>query len=124
MIFDKDYVEYLKSKNNKLVDESLGNLTSVNASAISNLRKTYDNQVFANQTKQSAAVASREKKLQSVQYECIKRKLKEQYEKKVNFLNRRLTKKAQLDPHLLLLNTMTEAHDGHNDKSTLPVDDI
>ena len=66
MIFDKDYIEYLKTKQPKLIDESVGNLTSVNASAISNLRKTYDNHLFANQPKQNAAVASREKKLQSV----------------------------------------------------------
>jgi len=47
MIFDKDYMEYLKTKQPKLIEESVGNLTSVNASAISNLRKTYDNHLFA-----------------------------------------------------------------------------
>jgi urease accessory protein UreF len=115
MIFDKDYMEYLKSKQKISDDFSIGNLTSVNGSAITNLRKTYDSYLFANANK-NAAVASREKKLQSVQYECIKRKLKEHYEKKVNFLTRRLTKKAQMDPHLLLLNTMTDAHETYGDK--------
>ena len=53
--------------------------------------------------------SEKEKKLQNVQYECIKSELKEEYEKRVGFLNKRLTKKAQMDPSFLLLNSMTQS---------------
>lgn len=53
------------------------------------------------------AASDKEKKMQNVQYECIKSELKEEYEKRVGFLNKRLSKKAQMDPSFLLLNSMT-----------------
>jgi hypothetical protein len=40
------------------------------------------------------AVADKEKKLQYVQYECVKSELKEEYDKRVGFLHKRLNKKA------------------------------
>ena len=40
------------------------------------------------------AAADKEKKYQFVQYECIKSELKEEYEKRVGFLHKRLNKKA------------------------------
>ena len=52
------------------------------------------------------AVSEKEKKLQFVQYECIKSELKEEYDKRVGFLHKRLNKKAQMDPSFLLLNSM------------------
>lgn len=55
------------------------------------------------------AATEKEKKLQFVQYECIKNELKVEYEKKVSFLHKRLNKKAQMDPSFLLLNSMTQA---------------
>ena len=58
---------------------------------------------------QRIAASEKEKKLQNVQYECIKSELKEEYEKRVGFLNKRLTKKAQMDPSFLLLNSMTQS---------------
>ena len=54
-----------------------------------------------------AAASEKEKKLQFVQYECIKSELKEEYDKRVGFLHKRLNKKAQMDPSFLLLNDMT-----------------
>lgn len=54
------------------------------------------------------ALSEKEKKMQFVQYECIKNELKVEYEKKVNFLHKRLNKKAQMDPSFLLLNNMTQ----------------
>ena len=59
------------------------------------------------QTRTQLAARDKEKKLQFVQYECIKSELKEEYDKKVGFLNRRLNMKAQKDPSFLLLNNMT-----------------
>jgi hypothetical protein len=53
------------------------------------------------------AAADKEKKFQFVQYECIKSELKEEYEKRVGFLHKRLNKKAQMDPSFLLLNSMS-----------------
>ena len=46
------------------------------------------------QTRTQLAARDKEKKLQFVQYECIKSELKEEYDKKVGFLNRRLNMKA------------------------------
>ena len=42
-----------------------------------------------------------------MQYECIKSELKEEYDKKMGFLHKRLNKKAQLDPSFMLLNNLT-----------------
>jgi len=53
------------------------------------------------------AASEKEKKLQYVHYECIKSELKEEYDKRVGFLHKRLTKKAEVDPSLLLLNNLT-----------------
>ena len=53
------------------------------------------------------AAADKEKKLQYVQYECVKSELKEEYDKRVGFLHKRLNKKAQIDPSFLLLNSMS-----------------
>lgn len=58
--------------------------------------------------KPPGAVSEKEKKLQFVQYECIKNELKVEYEKKVSFLHKRLNKKAQMDPSFLLLNSMSQ----------------
>ena len=52
-------------------------------------------------------VSEKEKKLQFVQYECVKSELKEEYDKRVGFLHKRLNKKAQMDPSFMLLNNMT-----------------
>ena len=52
------------------------------------------------------AASDKQKQLQFVQYECVKSELKEEYDKRVNFLNKRLNKKAQVDPSFLLLNSM------------------
>ena len=49
----------------------------------------------------------KEKKMQFVQYESEKSKLKEEYEKRVGFLHKRLNKKAQIDPSFMLLNSMS-----------------
>ena len=53
------------------------------------------------------AAHEKEKKLQFVQYECIKSELKEEYDKRVGFLHKRLNKKAQVDPSFMLLNNLT-----------------
>lgn len=83
------------------------------------MRKTYESYLFANSNKQSAALAQREKRLQSVQYECIKRKLMEQFNKKAAVLNKRIAKKAQTDPHLLSFNaTLNPAEPNKFDIST------
>ena len=49
----------------------------------------------------------KQRALQFVQYECIKSELKEEYEKKVGFLHKRLSKKAQVDPSFMLLNNLS-----------------
>jgi len=46
--------------------------------------------------------------MQFVQYECIKSELKDEYDKKMTFLHKRLNKKAQQDPSFFLMNSMTE----------------
>jgi len=53
------------------------------------------------------AISEKEKKMQFVQYESEKSKLKEEYEKRVNFLHKRMSKRATMDPSFLLLNSMT-----------------
>ena len=58
---------------------------------------------------QQAAI-DKEKKLQHVQYECIKSELKDEYDKRVNFLHKRLSKKAQIDPSFMLLNNLTQSN--------------
>lgn len=88
MIFDKDYMEYIKSKQ-KIPEDT--NVLSSTASGFNNTKLEKENFLPA---VKSAAAVQREKKLQSVQYECIKRKLKEQYEKKATLLSKRLDKKA------------------------------
>lgn len=45
--------------------------------------------------------------MQFVRYECIKSELKEEYDKKVGFLHKRLNRKAQLDPSFMLLENLT-----------------
>ena len=51
----------------------------------------------------------KEKKMKFVQYESEKSKLKEEYEKRVGFLHKRLNKRATMDPSFLLMNNMTQA---------------
>ena len=53
------------------------------------------------------ATTGKEKKLRFVKYECIKSELKQEYEKKVDFLHKRLNKKAQIDPTFMLLENLT-----------------
>ena len=65
------------------------------------------NQSALPQAKLQQAASEKEKKLQFVQYECIKSELKEEYDKKMGFLHKRLNKKAQLDPSFMLLNNLT-----------------
>ena len=55
------------------------------------------------------AMSEKEKKMQFVQYESEKSKLKEEYEKRVGFLHKRMSKRATMDPSFLLLNSMTSA---------------
>lgn len=56
-------------------------------------------------------------RLQYVQYECIKTELKEEYEKRINFLHKRIEKRqAQQGPyqdaHLILMqNSMVEINE-------------
>ena len=52
-----------------------------------------------------------------VQYECIKSELKEEYDKKIGFLHKRLNKKAQIDPSFLLLNNLTAPISAKNTKT-------
>ena len=42
-----------------------------------------------------------------VQYKCIKTELKEEYEKKINFLKQRLMKRAVKDPSFWLFSQLT-----------------
>ena len=42
-----------------------------------------------------------------MQYECIKSGLKDDYEKRAMLLNKKLVKKAETDPSLLLLDQIT-----------------
>jgi len=53
------------------------------------------------------ATSEKQKKLQFVQYEYVKSELKEEYDKRVGFLHKRLNKKAQMDPSFMLLNNMS-----------------
>lgn len=53
------------------------------------------------------AASDKEKQMQFVQYEYVKSELKEEYDKRVGFLHKRLNKKAQMDPSFLLLNSMS-----------------
>lgn len=53
------------------------------------------------------AISEKEKKMQFVHYESEKSKLKEEYEKRVGFLHKRMSKRATMDPSFLLLNSMT-----------------
>ena len=48
--------------------------------------------------------------MQFVQYECIKSELKDEYDKKISFLHKRLNKKAQNDPSFFLMNSMTDEY--------------
>ena len=50
--------------------------------------------------------------MQFVQYECIKSELKDEYDKKLTFLHKRLNKKAQQDPSFFLMNSMTDENPG------------
>lgn len=54
-----------------------------------------------------SGIVSKQKKMQYVQYECIKNELKEEYDKKVGFLNKRLNKQTQNDPNFLLINSIS-----------------
>jgi hypothetical protein len=42
-----------------------------------------------------------------VQYEVIKGELKDEYEKKLGFLTKRLTREAQYDPNFYLLSSLS-----------------
>lgn len=46
--------------------------------------------------------------MESVQYECIKSELKEEYERNFNKLNKRFEQKAQSDPSYMLLGKISE----------------
>jgi|SaaInl59LU_5_DNA_1037362.scaffolds.fasta_scaffold36683_2 Holliday junction resolvasome RuvABC endonuclease subunit len=63
---------------------------------------------YAAQPSDPAMAQFQMNRLQYVQYECIKTELKEEYEKRVNFLHRRIEKRqAQQGPyqdaHLILM---------------------
>lgn len=64
VIFDENYIKFLRSKTNEDLS-SLG---------------------------QNTAMALKQKKVEAVQYECIKSELKDEYERKMSFLTKRLTK--------------------------------
>ncbi len=66
-----------------------------------------------------AGQQTKQKKLQYVQYECIKTELKEEYEKKISFLKNRLKKRTLKDPSFWLFSQLT--HDPQmNKKGTTP----
>ena len=54
------------------------------------------------------SLTDKAKAVQFVQYEFVKSELKEEYEKRVGFLNKRLSRKAEMDPSYLLLNDMAK----------------
>ena len=79
---------------------SFGNI-AVNSTSLGGINDFCDQQA-----QQQAAL--KQKRMQFVQYECIKSELKDEYDKKVSFLHKRLSKKGQSDPSFFLMNSMTD----------------
>ena len=117
VIFDNDYLNYIENKralqessiyqsgdetlsNGQLREQSPTSENEVTSNQQLNVQSTDElvNQANQRSTLPAAKIhqAAEEKKkaLQFVQYECIKSELKEEYEKKVGFLHKRLNKKA------------------------------
>lgn len=113
MIFDPNYLDYIQKKQKEQGSPGSGESLRLgspeahhpNSSVHAAAQLIKDQHMPVH--KVATAAAEKQKKLQFVQYECIKSELKEEYEKKVGFLHKRLSKKAQLDPSFLLLNSMT-----------------
>eukprot|EP00347_Sterkiella_histriomuscorum_P021895 403332391 len=95
VIFDKQYIKYLRKK----IREELG----------------------TSQQNQSG-LATKLNKLQQVQYDCIKSELKEDYDKKVLNLQQKLMKKSQKDPSLVLFSQFVyEQTAGNKNQSSTPL---
>ena len=117
VIFDNDYLNYIENKralqessiyqsgdetlsNGQLREQSPTSENEVTSNQQLNVQSTDELVNQANQrstlpaAKIHQAAAEKKKALQFVQYECIKSELKEEYEKKVGFLHKRLNKKA------------------------------
>lgn len=111
MIFDQNYLDYISRKQMEQQSQDLyqsngyvgQNLTSQEMPMSQDgSRMNTSVQLAAAMYNQHAlptgilhqAATEKEKKLQHVQYECIKSELKEEYEKRVGFLHKRLNKKA------------------------------
>jgi len=75
VIFDKNYIKFTQQR--QMAQNTFQNTTA-----------------YSNQPTNDAALAQFQmNRLQYVQYECIKTELKEEYEKRVNFLHRRIEKR-------------------------------
>lgn len=91
VIFDKNYLKFIKNRE-KAAEGILNTTGYVNQSP-------KQNDDIADPTQMN--------RLQYVQYECIKTELKEEYEKRVNFLQKRIEKRQARqgpyqDAHLVL----------------------
>ena len=100
VIFDENYVKYIKNKDSQ---QAYGDDYS---------RMSLNQQSSAGPTSGAATSTigqfnNKNLKLQFVQYECIKSELKEEYERKINVLNKKFDQKALSDPSYMLLGNFT-----------------
>jgi hypothetical protein len=94
VIFDKNYLKFIKNREKS-------------AEGILNTTGYVNNQSQPLTPEDTMADPTQMNRLQYVQYECIKTELKEEYEKRVNFLQRRIEKRQSKqgpyqDAHLIL----------------------
>lgn len=86
VIFDEDYISFLRQKFND---------------------QTFSKTTIDRQTVNTSSVVTKQRKLLAVQYEVIKSELKDEYEKRLLFLTKRLTREAQYDPNFHMLSSLS-----------------
>ena len=144
IIFDDNYMSYIQNKKNHQMDSDYGvsgddrfypnhgrekspysdGDVASQIMSTDELLSQHQQQTTLPVAQMQQAAMEKQKALQFVQYECIKSELKEEYEKKVGFLHKRLSKKAQVDPSFMLMNNLSVPTSTKNQRNSAFDDDL
>lgn len=110
VIFDDNYVKYIKNKGSQ--EAYVGDYSRISLNQQSSAGPT-----SGAATSTIFQLNNKNMKLQYVQYECIKSELKEEYERKINVLNKKFDQKALRDPSYMLLGKITSEENFNQPKN-------
>ena len=114
VIFDKNYLKFIKQRQKAQMKEQQAKNEFEHTTGYSQIEPDRSVSPKLNQEKgiQTAPNKFQMNKVQFVQYECIKSELREEYDKRINYLNKRIqrqnTKQGPYqDAHLILMQNNT-----------------